>query len=132
MKLPVVNSKVQVRYSDTDAMGHISNESYITYMQVGRLDFYNEITRLTGYDDASVVANINIDFLNECFYGDDIQVVTWCSRVGAKSLTICSEILANGKLVAKGCAVNVGFDKVTRKSAPLPADWQASDYGTAD
>lgn len=128
MKLPVVKTKVQVRYSDTDAMGHISNESYITYMQVGRLAFYEEITRVTGYDRPSVVANLNIDFINECFYGDDIEVITWCSKVGTKSLAIASEIFANGVVVARGTATNVGFNTETRQSEALPADWEASDY----
>jgi len=131
MKLPVITTKIQVRYSDTDAMGHISNESYITFMQVGRLDFYTEIERLTGYGEASVVVNINIDYLSECFYGDDIQVMTWCSRVGTKSLTISNEIFANGRLVARGAATNVGFDPETRKSVPLPAEWEVSDYSDA-
>lgn len=131
MKLPVITTPVQVRYSDTDALGHISNESYISFMQVGRLAFFHEVERLTGHAEASVVANLNIDYFRECFYGDDIQVVTWCSRVGTKSLTISNEIYANGSLVARGSATNVGFDVKTRKSKALPQDWEASDYSSS-
>jgi acyl-CoA thioesterase FadM len=56
-----------------------------------------------------------------------LEVVTWCARVGNKSLKICNDIHANGRLVAKGSTVNVGFDPVTRRSAPLPGGWVASD-----
>lgn len=128
MKLPVTKTKVQVRYSDTDALGHISSGSYITYMEVGRLDFFEEIVRQTGIKKTAVVANINIDYFRECRYGDAIEVVTWCSRVGTKSLNICNEIFANGQLVAKGSSTHVGFNTQTRKSEPLPEGWEASDY----
>ena len=40
MKLPVTTTIVQVRFSDTDALGHISSGSYIQYMEVGRIDFF--------------------------------------------------------------------------------------------
>ena len=128
MKLPVVKTKVQTRYSDTDAMGHISNSNYVVYLELGRLDFFNQIHHQCGYFEPFVVANLNLDYVKECFYGDSIEVVTWCSRVGTKSLTIEAEIYANGGLSAKSTLVSVGFNKTTRKSQALPTDWEPSDY----
>lgn len=128
MKLPVNRTKVQTRYSDTDAMGHISSGSYVTFLEVGRLAFFHEVEKLTAVPDSMVVANITLDYLQECHYGDDIEVVTWCSRIGTKSITLTSEIFANGILRAKGSATSVGFDAQTRKSAPLPKGWEVSDY----
>lgn len=128
MKLPVTRTKIQTRYSDTDAMGHITNGMYVTYMEVGRLDFYHEIERQTGILLPSVVANLQLDYLKECFYGDDLEVVTWCSRVGNKSITIAAEIFANGALSAKGTVVSVAFDRKTRKATQLPEGWEVSDY----
>lgn len=128
MKLPVTQTRIQTRYSDTDAMGHISSGSYVTFMQVGRLDFFNALEELVGSQLQLVVANIAIDYFRECFYGDDIEVISWCSEKGNKSLKVSNNILANGKLVAKGSAVNVGFDMKTRQSAALPEEWVISDY----
>jgi len=131
MKLPVTRTRVQVRYTDTDALGHISNESYVSFMQVGRLDFYEEIGRTTGHLASTAVVNITIDILRECFYGDSIETVTWCSRIGTKSQVISSEIYANGELVARGSTTQVGFNAETRQSQPLPGDWEVSDYEPA-
>lgn len=128
MKLPITRTSIQARYSDTDAMGHISSGSYVTFMQVGRLDFFKALESLVGMELQLVVANITIDYFKECFYGDDIEVISWCSEKGSKSLKISNAILANGELVAKGSAVNVGFDMETRRSAPLPEAWEVSDY----
>ena len=127
MKLPVTRTPIQTRYSDTDAMGHFSSGSYITFMEIGRLDFFRKLVEQTGTSPSTVVANITVDILHESRYGEALEVVTWCARVGNKSLKICNDIHANGRLVAKGSTVNVGFDPVTRRSAPLPGGWEASD-----
>lgn len=132
MKLPVVRTKVQTRYSDTDALGHISSGSYITFMEVGRLDFFDQISHSLSGGDSMVVAHVDIDYLRECHFGDDIEVLTWCSRVGTKSLTIGNEIYANGTLRAKGSVTTVGFDPQTRTSVALPTGWEASDYTPAE
>jgi acyl-CoA thioester hydrolase len=129
MKLPVTRTHIQARYSDTDAMGHFSSGSYVTFMEVGRLDFFQKLVEQTGYDPCTVVANITVDIVSESHYGEALEVTSWCSRVGQKSLTISNEIYANGRLVAKGSATNVGFDPVARRSAPLPEGWEASDAG---
>jgi acyl-CoA thioester hydrolase len=127
MKLPVTRTRIQARYSDTDAMGHFSSGSYITFMEIGRLDFFRKLVEQCGSDLSTVIANITVDILHESHYGDELEVASWCSRVGNKSLTIRNEIFANGRLVAKGSATNVGFDPVTRRSALLPQGWEASD-----
>lgn len=128
MKLPVTRTKVQTRYSDTDAMGHISSGSYVTFMEVGRLGFFDEIEKHTKMSIGLVVANINVDYIQECFYGNDIEVVTWCSRIGVKSVTLRNEIYADGTLRAKGSVTCVGFNMKTRQSAALPNEWEISDY----
>lgn len=107
MKLPVTRTGIQARYSDTDAMGHISNESFVTYMAVGRVEYLSDLARQTGNDNPSVVANLTIDFLREVRYGDAIEVVTWCARVGNTSLKIANELYSDGRLAARGEATSV-------------------------
>jgi len=36
LTLPSVENTIQVRFSDTDAMGHISSGSYAAFAEVGR------------------------------------------------------------------------------------------------
>ena len=127
MKLPVCTIDIQVRYSDTDAMGHLSNEAYLTYLQQGRLALFEEIRKQTGWAQPIVMASTSADFVQECFYGDHLSVTTWCEHKGTKSLTLYGEVFANGTLVSRGRATHVGFDKQTRTSVPLPEHWEASD-----
>jgi acyl-CoA thioesterase FadM len=41
LTLPSVENTIQVRFSDTDAMGHISSGSYAAFAEVGRAAFGN-------------------------------------------------------------------------------------------
>ena len=127
MKLPVTKTPIQARYSDTDALGHISSSSYINYMEVGRAEFFYALAK-----DASVpysaVVNINVDYVSEVIFGEDISVTSWCSRVGNKSMSVCNEVYAGDRLALKGVVTVVGFDPETRQSVTLPDDWEPSDY----
>lgn len=127
MKLPVTHTTVQVRFSDTDAVGHISSGSYITYMEVGRTDFLYELGKHSDMP-MSVVVNINIDFVSETLFGEQLTVTTWCAKLGKKSMTLCNEIRTDDRLVSKGTVTIVGFDTQTRTSVPFPAHWEPSDY----
>ncbi len=124
MILPTTRTTVQTRYSDTDALGHFSNSSYVIFLEVGRLDFFKKVMDGSDVPFTMVVVNINVDIMRECVYGDHIEVTTRCTRIGTKSMVLTSEILANGNLVSKGTVTLVAFDVVTRQSVPLPSDWQ--------
>ncbi|CAH0991564.1 hypothetical protein SIN8267_01673 [Sinobacterium norvegicum] len=128
MKLPVTTSSVQVRFSDTDAMGHISSGAYVSYMEVGRADFFYAINNCyEGEVPYNAVVNINIDYLGEVIFGADVSVVSWCSRMGNKSMTISHEIIADGRVASRGHITVAGFDLKTRKGCQLPADWEESE-----
>ena len=128
MKLPVTTTRIQVRFSDTDALGHLANESYVNFLTLGRTDFFREIARLSNWRHPFVVANINIDILRESFYGQQIDVVSWGAAVGNKSVKVGQEMLADGKPVCRGVITQVAFDDKARTSMAIPGDWEPSDY----
>lgn len=125
MQLPITTTRIQLRFSDTDAVGHISSGSYITYLELARTDFLTELSKVSEVP-MNVVVNINIDYISETMYGEDVYVTTWCSKLGNKSMTLSSEIYANDRLVSRGQATVVGFDLASRTSVALPSSWEAS------
>lgn len=129
MQLPVTSSAIQVRFFDTDAIGHISSSAYFQYMETARTDFFMEIAK-TDTVPTSVVVNLNIDYIGEVQFGEDISVETWCSKVGNKSMVINNNIYAGERLAAKGRVTVVAFDTETRSACSLPEHWQASNYNS--
>jgi acyl-CoA thioester hydrolase len=127
MKLPVTTSTIQTRFFDTDALGHISSNAYFQYMELARTDLFIEISK-TSHVPITAVVNLNIDYVGEIQFGEAITAVSWCSKMGNKSMVVRSDILAGERVAARGTVIMVGFDTETRSSIVLPSDWEASDY----
>jgi acyl-CoA thioester hydrolase len=126
MKLPRVTSTIQIRFSDLDPLGHVSNSVYTQYFDLGRMDFFRKVSE-TSVVPANVVATVQIDMLHEITLQDEVTVETWCSKMGNKSMTLKQNIYANGECVTKSSIVLVGFDRESRKPIALPAEWEASE-----
>ena len=124
MKLPTVKSPVQIRFSDLDILGHVSNSIYPQYFEIGRLDWFKAIEEES---PMTVVASMTIDFLAEINIKDPIHVVTACIQKGNKSLTLSQDIYCNDQVVTKSTVVIVGFDMETRQTVSLFEGWGKSE-----
>ena len=60
-----------VRFRDCDAMGHVNNAVYSTYLEQAR------ITALGGLDPF-ILARVEIDFRSELHMNDEIEIRTRC------------------------------------------------------
>ncbi len=128
MKLPFVKTDIQIRFTDLDPMGHVSNSVYMQYFDMGRVEFFTEISKQAGGYTSNVVASIHIELLNEIRLSDSVYVKTWCSEIGNKSMKVEQHIFANEICATKGTLVLVGFDNEQRKPIALPDNWLPSEY----
>jgi acyl-CoA thioester hydrolase len=128
MQLQHSRTDIQVRFSDLDLLGHVSNSYYAQYFDLARVTFFRQIAKHIKHSVPSyVVASVKMDMLREIRFDDRVVVDTWCSRVGTKSMTIEHVIYANGEKATTCQTVLVGFDRDTRSSTALPTDWEVSD-----
>ncbi len=103
----------RVRFRDLDAMGHVNNAVYSTFLEEARIDV------LGGLADF-ILARVEIDFRSELRAGEEIEIRTRCSRVGTKSLELEHEIRAGDRLAAEAKSVLVGYDYELGQSVVLP------------
>ncbi len=122
MKLPITTTPIQIRFSDLDILGHVSNSYYSQYFELGRIDLFAKVDRCP-----TVIANSTIDFIHEVVPDSEVLIESYCSRIGTKSMTVLQNLYANGKLCAKASNIVVGFNTTTRKSQALPEHWQTSN-----
>jgi acyl-CoA thioester hydrolase len=129
MKLPITRTPIQIRYFDIDTLGHVSNSAYLQYCDMGRMDFFTESAKIAadGKFMNNVVANINMDFVHEILLEDRLYVLTWCQRIGNKSMTLKQFLFANEQLAARVTITLVGWDKARRCAVAIPSNWQISD-----
>lgn len=123
MNLHTTRTEIQIRYADIDTLGHVSNTVYAVYLELSRVRWFLQIP---GKPLASVVANLNIDYLGEIRLEDTVYVLTRCTKVGNKSIQLTQEIHANERLVTRAVTTLVGFDPVERKTVPLLPGWEPS------
>lgn len=81
---------IQIRFNDVDRYGHVNNNSYFSYYDLGKEDYLHSVLKVD-YESKEVVpviANIQADFIHPIFYGDPIVVETRISHVGNKSFKL--------------------------------------------
>jgi acyl-CoA thioester hydrolase len=115
--LPYVHRE-RVRFRDCDAMGHVNNAVYSTYLEEARIG-------VLGGLGAFILARVEIDFRAELRAGEEVEVRTRCPRVGKKSFDLEHVISANGRVVAEARSVLVSYDYERGESVPVPDDLRA-------
>jgi len=123
---------IQIRFKDTDAMGHVNNANFFTYIETARIHYFNEVLgpRLEWRkQDGVILARVELDYRQPILFEDKICVYTRCSRIGTKSLDLSYAIARDNaslddkrNIFAEGISVLVGFDYTTQKSVELPKD----------
>lgn len=115
-------TELQVRFADTDMLGHINNMSYAAYTEVGRTDFFGRLGEGVPW---FVLARLEIDFRREGFLMDKLAVHTAVEHLGETSMTVRQDIVRDGKeVIVSTRGVMVCIDKETHKKQPLPAHWR--------
>lgn len=119
---------IQIRFNDVDRYGHVNNNSYFAYYDLGKEEYLRNVLK-TDYRKADVVpviANINADFISPIFYGDEIVIETRVSHIGQKSFTLKQRAInqSTGNIVCLCSTVMVCFNLKTQTSAELPAPYR--------
>ena len=118
-----VCSTLQPRFRDTDAMGHINNAVYVTYLEVARQEYWRELDRTLDYRHVPfILAHVTIDFRSEALMKETLELGVRCDWIGGKSFGFGYEIReqASGRLVVEASTVKVCYDYTTKQSIPMP------------
>lgn len=114
---------VQMRFADTDALGHVNNGSFVVYAEVARLDFFRAI----GSEVRSLIlARIAVDFRTQVRFDATLSVDTWVGRIGTTSVTLQQVIRAGDVVATEIESVVVSYDYEQQRSTPWTADTRAT------
>ena len=116
-----------VRFRDLDALGHVNNAVYLTYVESARVAFLRHLGLVESLDElVMVVARVEVDFRAPVRFGDSIDVGCRVSRFGTKSFELDHALHVGDRLVADVKTVLVAYDYERRESMELPAAWRRS------
>lgn len=119
-------TKISVRFSDLDAMQHVNNATYLTYLEEARINYFNSLfnRRKENLDFEAVIGRIEIDYIHPIVLGDEIEVFTRVSKLGNKSVDVehIIAICKNSKFVKAATAVTklVYYNYKTQTTMIIP------------
>jgi len=114
-----------VRFGDLDALGHVNNAVFLTYIESARVAFLFDSGAATSLEDMSIiVARIEIDFRAPVRLGDEVEIAVRASRFGNKSFDLEHVLRVEGQVVAEAKSVLVGYDYNKRESMAIPDEWR--------
>lgn len=119
--------QVQIRFSDIDLMGHVNNNAYMSYLDIGKTRYMIDVTP-GGADvrnDNVVIVNVNVDFVGPTYLYDHIEVRTAVTAISEHSLVMEQRIVCpeTGDVRCIARTVLVGFDKATATTRPISPEW---------
>ena len=118
-------TKIRVRYGETDQMSFVYYGVYAQYYEVGRVELlrslgltYKELEEM-GF--ALPVVNLNINYKKPAYYDDELTIRTTIKELPSAKITFYYEMLnANNELLNIGEVVLVFVNKETGKPCFAP------------
>ena len=116
---------VEVRFRDLDALGHVNNAVFLTYLESARIAYWLELSGRSGLDGLDMIlARVEIDYRAQAGYREQLDVGVRVAAVGRSSVTMELKVVARApeRLIAESRNVMVFFDYAANRSRPLPDD----------
>jgi len=133
--------QVEVRLADTDAMGHVNNANYLTYVEIARVAYYEQVTGnalpigIHGAEEGMILAEIRMTYRSPAFYGETLTVETRVERIGRTSFGMVHRVTAPesrygpARLIATADSTLVSYDYTDERPIPVPDEWRSAMEG---
>jgi len=124
----VVESRVRVRYAETDAEGVVYYANHFVYMEVGRVNYFRSL----GFDPAAldrsgrgiVILEARCRYHSPARFDDPLLIRAWVDQVRRSSFEFGYEIWheAEERLVAEARTVQVIVDLASMRPIRIPQE----------
>lgn len=123
-------TSIQIRFSDIDILNHINNAKFPSFMEIGRMQYFQDaISKQHNWKETGViVANYTMDFRIPIYLSDRLFIETEVTAIGIKSITFIYRFIVEGDtgpiLKATGTSVIVCFHYLENRSMEVPSHWR--------
>ncbi|WP_256402670.1 acyl-CoA thioesterase [Halorubrum salinum] len=122
--MPVHSTEIEVRFRDIDALGHVNNAVYATYIEQARTAYFRDVLDADLSQASTVLASTSFDFRQSVELTDEtVTVLSDVDEIGRSSVSMSYEIRVggdDGDLAAEAEATIVSLDPETREPTPVP------------
>ena len=116
---------VASRWRDMDVIGHINNETILSYFEDVRVRYLSSLSidiNNQSESNSVILASMKIDYYRQVNYPDIFDVGCRIIRIGTKSFDLLSSIFLkdSDKTLVSGLFTIVCFDYVEQKTIVVP------------
>ena len=91
---------IQTRFQDLDVLGHINNVAMAALFESGRVRFNRDIGLLRPTGQRFLVARVEINYLAEGHFPEDVDLFHGIGKIGTRSWDILGLCMQGGKPIA--------------------------------
>ncbi len=125
----IASTRIRVRYKDTDCMKVVYYGNYLTYFEVGRVEFLRQKGLAMSDVDQKVhlpVVEATVRYVKPAHLDELLDVRCWISERKRASFRFAYEIVnEKDERVATGSTLHACWDPATSRMIPVP-DWLAA------
>lgn len=115
--------RIETRWADLDALGHVNNTRFFTFDESARLDYFGELMRNDDQfwkKDGLILASLAGDFLAQVHHPATVVIGFRIAKMGRSSMNSLAGMFVDGKPVAATRGVVVWFDYESQKPKAIP------------
>jgi acyl-CoA thioester hydrolase len=118
-------TRLEVRFRDIDAFGHVNNAVFSSYLEQARIGYLLDALEVPRFERLPLIlARVELDYRAPIMFGDPIEVLTRVDWIGRSSIAMSHELLAAEQLAAEASTVLVTYDYERAKPMPVPDEWR--------
>ena len=119
---------IEIRFRDLDALNHVNNAVYFSYMEHARFAYLRHLGLFVGdgLDKGMIVAEATCTFKAPITLGQNVVAQVRATDLKNSSFVFeySLEDADSGRVMATGRTSQVCFDYATNKSISIPAHWR--------
>jgi acyl-CoA thioester hydrolase len=114
--------EIEVAFRDLDAMGHVNNAVYLSYLESARIKYVIDLLGLKDLPDMPIIlGEVTISFRSPALFRERLTIGSGVTRFGNKSFDMAHQIHAgDGRLIATSKTVLVMFDYSADRTIAVP------------
>ena len=122
-------TRVEVRFRDLDAFGHVNNAVTTSYVEHGRIRYLRDVLGFSPVGEMPMIlAMIQVDYVTPIYFGEYVEVASRVDWIGTTSLAMSHRLSAgeDEHEVARAASVLVAYDYAESKPMPVPQEWRST------
>jgi acyl-CoA thioester hydrolase len=124
------HTRLEVRFRDIDAFGHVNNASFVTYLEQARVRFLIDTLQVDVVQSLPLIlAALKVDFRSPIHFGQEVGIGTRVDWIGNTSLSMSHRMTARDdtdgeRIVAEASTVLVAYDYESEEPMRVPDAWR--------